>query len=147
MKNFFILFAAVALMAMTACNEKPAKENANQPAVEKAGKKLEKIDPSKTKAVNLEKVGPTEDGKDHEIAHFKTKEYDVNVVNLADGTMRVTLKGGDGDQVYESKNCRYQGKNYLMQTTDGKNILLTADEGRIAIMDKKQIIYTGKAEQ
>ena len=38
MKKFSILFAAVALMAMTACNEKPAKNevnaDANAPATE-----------------------------------------------------------------------------------------------------------------
>ena len=95
----------------------------------------------------LEKVGPTEDGKDHNVAQFKTKEYDVTVDQLANGTMRVALKGASGDQSYESNNCRKQGDSYLMQTPDGKNILLNAKEGKIVIMDKKKIIYSGIAQQ
>lgn len=142
MKKFFILFAAVAMLAMTACNDKPAKENAEKQ--EKVGiEKIEKLDDSKIKTVKMEKVGPTEDGKDHNVAQFKTKEYEVTVDNLADGTMRVTLKGADGDQVYESKNCRVQGDSYLMQTTDGKNILLNSKEGKIVILNKKEIVYSG----
>ena len=150
MKKFLIICAAVAV-AMTACNKKPADDkalNKDEAAIEKVEKDVKKVDDSKMKSVaKLEKVGPTEDGKDHNVAQFKTKEYDVTVDQLANGTMRVALKGASGDQNYESNNCRKQGDSYLMQTTDGKNILLNAKEGKIVIMDKKQIIYSGIAQQ
>lgn len=150
MKKFLIIFAAVAV-AMTACNKKPADEkalNKDEAAVENVDKDVKKIDGSKMKSVaKLEKVGPTEDGKDHSVAQFKTAEYDVTVDQLANGTMRVALKGPKGDQNYESNNCRKQGDSFLMQTTDGKNILLNAKEGKIVILNKKEIIYSGIAQQ
>lgn len=150
MKKFLILCAAVAL-AMTACNKKPVDEktqNKQEATTENTNMKVEKLDASQMKSVaKMEKVGPTEDSKDHNVAQFKTNEYDVTVDHLADGTMRVTLKGGSGDQVYESKNSRLQGDSYLMQTTDGKNILLNAKEGKIVILNKKEIVYSGIAKQ
>ena len=66
MKKFSILIAAVAMMAMTACNEKPAKvtDQAAKPAdsvqVDSANKKAPKID--------VEHAKPTEDGKDHTVS-------------------------------------------------------------------------------
>lgn len=149
MKKFLIIFAAVAVV-MTACNKKPADvktSNKDEAAMEKVEKASKKVDDLKMKsAAKLEKVGPTEDGKDHNVAQFKTKEYDVTVDQLADGKMRVALKGSNGDQNYESNNCRKQGDSYLMQTTDGKNILLNAKDGKIVIMNKKEIIYSGIAD-
>ena len=148
MKKFLILFAAVTLLATTACNEKPAKdEKAKIEKTAPENQPLKKIDPKAAKAAPMTKVGPTEDGKDHMLADFNTKEYNVKLENLANGTMRVTLKGGNGDQVYESNNCRVQGDSYLMQTTDGKNILMNAKEGKIVILNKKEIVYSGIAVQ
>ena len=143
MKKIMILLAAVALMAMTACNEKPAKDaQTKENATEKVEAKAEQ--PSTVKVSPLDKPQPTEDGKDHTVAEFNTKEYQVKVENLADGTYRVTLnKDGKADQVYETKNCRLQGKTCLMHTDDGKNILINGDKGQIVIMDKKEIIYKG----
>lgn len=150
MKKLFILFAAVALMSMTACNEKPAKgdsQSENAPAtIEQtttAGDSVKAV-----KVTPMEKPKPTEDGKDHTVAQFNTKEYQVTVENLADGTYRVSLaKDGKNDQVYETKNCRIQGDGYLMQTSDGKNILINGKEGKIVILNDKQILYSGVANQ
>lgn len=146
MKKILILFAAVALTAMTACNQKPAKNNADQDSTNV--NKVERIDQSKLKTLknSMEKIGPTEDGKDHNMAKFKTAEYEVSVDNLANGIVRVTLKGTDGEQVYESKNCRGQDGGYLMRTTDGKNIMVNGKEGKIVILGEKDIIYKGQAE-
>ena len=143
MKKIMILLAAVALMATTACNEKPAKEaQTKEIATEKAEAKAEQ--PSTVKVSPLDKPQPTEDGKDHTVAEFNTKEYQVKVENLADGTYRVTLsKDGKAEQVYATKNCRVQGKACLMHTDDGKNILINGDKGQIVIMNKKEIIYKG----
>lgn len=144
MKKFFILFAAVAMIAMTACNQKPAKDNADQSASD-AVNKVEKVDQSKLKTAKskLEKVAPTADGKSEILAQFKTKEYEVTMENIGDGTVRVTLKGENDNQVYESKNCRVQGDGYLMQTSDKKNILLNGVEKKIVIIGEKDIIYKG----
>lgn len=141
MKKIMILLAAVALMAMTACNEKPAKDvQTKENAIEKAEVKAD----STVKVSPMDKAQPTEDGKDHTVCEFNTKEYQVKVENLADGTYRVTLnKDGKADQVYETKNCRIQGNAYLMHTEDGKNILINGDKGQIVIMNKNEIIYKG----
>ena len=145
MKKIMILLAAVALMAMTACNEKPAKETQTKEiATEKAETEAKAEQPSTVKVSPLDKPQPTEDGKDHTVAEFNTKEYQVKVENLADGTYRVTLsKDGKAEQVYATKNCRVQGKACLMHTDDGKNILINGDKGQIVIMNKKEIIYKG----
>jgi hypothetical protein len=148
MKKFSILFAAVALMAMTACNEKATQgdaQNENAPAT-----KTEQVAKDSTKAVTvapMEKAEPTDDGKDHTVAQFNTKEYQVTVENLADGTYRVSMaKDGKNEQVYETKNCRIQGDGYLMQTEDGKNILINGKKGQIVILSEKEILYKGQAE-
>ena len=62
MKKFLILFAAGALMLMTACNEKPAKNDAED---SKNPASTEQVDSTKAPKVNVEKAAPTEDGKDH----------------------------------------------------------------------------------
>ena len=147
MKKSLIYLAAVALMAMSACNEKPAKDNGdstNAPATEMKAKD----NPAAAQdAPKMEKPAPTADGKDHTVAQFNTKEYQVTVENLADGTYRVKLaKDGKEDQVYETKNCRIQGNAYVMQTNDGKNILINGDKGQIVIMTKNEILYKGAAE-
>ncbi len=142
MKKYFILFAAVALMAMTACNEKPAKtEKAEAPATEQ-------VDTAKNAAqpkVNVEKAAPTEDGKDHTVAEFNTKENQIRLENLADGTFRLSIwkigqdKNGDADQVVESKKCVLQGGGYVMQAGDGKNYLIDTKKNRVVMLDKKNI--------
>lgn len=150
MKKSFILFAAVALMAMTGCN-KPVEDNSNANKTEteqvektpaKGGDSVSTI-----KVKPMEKAAPTTDGKDHTVAQFNTKEYEVTVENLADGTYRVSLmKDGKADKVYESKNCRIQGDSYLMQTSDGINVLINGKEGKIVVMNNKDIIYSGTSK-
>lgn len=146
MKKSLILLAAVAMMTMTACNEKPAKDNAegaNAPATEMKAQG----DPAAAQEPKMEKPEPTADGKDHIVSQFDTKEYHVTVENLADGTYRVKLtKDGKDDQVYETKNCRIQGKAFVMQTDDGKNILINGEKGQIVIMSKNEILYKGAKE-
>ena len=150
MKKFFILFAAVALMAMTACNEKPARQAAEgeQPATEQA----DTAKSGKKPVVDVEKAKPTEDGKDHIVGEFKTKEYQVRIENLADGTYRVSMwkanqdKSEKPDQMAESKKCVMKDGAYLMQTADGKNYVISTKAGSesLIIMDEKGIIYSGK---
>ena len=150
MKKLFILFAAVALMAMTACNEKPAKNNeegaANAPATEQ-------VDTSKANAdapkINVDKAQPTEDGKDHVAAEFSNKDYQVRLENLADGTYRVSMwkagqdKSGKPERVAETKNCVMKDGNYLMKTDDGTIYIIKTQKGaeQITIMNKEKIIY------
>ncbi len=150
MKKFSILFAAVALMAMTACNEKPAKNEANADANAPA---TEQVDTAQAK-VMVEKAAPTEDGKDHVAVEFADKEYQVRLENLADGTYRLSLwkvgqdKSGKPEQVVESKKCVMDKSNYLMKGEDGKNYIIRAKAGQEAliIMDKSGVVYpkTGK---
>lgn len=150
MKKFSILLAAVALMAMTACNEKDAKNNENAQGnateqVEKAaGKAGDSV--SAVKVEPMEKAAPTADGKDHTVAKFNTKEYEVTVENLANGNYRVTMKDGKADKVYETANCRIQGESYLMQTADGTNVLINGKDGKIVVMNKSGIIYKGASK-
>lgn len=150
MKKISILFAAVALMAMTACNEKPAKNEVNADANAPA---TEQVDSAQAK-VTVEKAAPTEDGKDHVAVEFADKEYQVRLENLADGTYRLSLwkvgqdKSGKPEQVVESKKCVMDKSNYLMKGDDGKNYIIRANAGQEAliIMDKSGVIYpkTGK---
>lgn len=151
MKKSLILFAAVALMAMTACNEKSAKDGND-----KAAPAVEQVDSSKNAAnqpkVDVERAKPTEDGKDHTVAEFNTKEYQMRLENLADGTYRMTLwkagqdKSGKPEQVIETKQCAMNGDNYLMQDKDGKSYVINAKAGaeELVIMDDKGFIYNGK---
>lgn len=139
MKKLSILIAAVAMMAMTACNEKPAKNDANTsvPATEQT-------DTATTAPkVNVQKAAPTKDGKDHTVAEFKTKEYQVKLENLADGTFRLTYN----DQVVEAKQCVMQKDNYLMKDESGKVYIVKSTNGseELTIMDNKNIIYHGGA--
>lgn len=154
MKKLSILFAAVALMAMTACNEKPAKttDDAN-----KAPAATEQVDTAKQAEpkVNVERAKPTEDGKDHTVAEFNTKEYQVRLENLADGTFRLSLwdagkdKSGEPKEKIETKNCVMQGGNYLMKSDDGKMYIIKAKAGaeQITIMTNKAIEYNGNASK
>ena len=122
MKKLFILIAAVALMATTACNEKPAKgsDNATEQVQQAPGQAGDAA--SAVKVAPMEKAAPTADGK-----------------------YRVTLaKGGKADKVYESANCRIQGDSYLMQTEDGVNVLINGKDGKIVVMNETEIIYRGQ---
>ena len=149
MKKISMLIAALALVAMTACNEKPAKGDTQN---ENVAPKTEQVEAAKdgvkaTKVEPMKKPEPTTDGKDHTVAQFNTKEYQVTVENLADGTYRVSLaKDGKNEQVYETKNCRIQGDGYLMQTDDGKSLLINGKDGKIVILDKKEILYKGSSK-
>lgn len=150
MKKFFILIAAVAIMAMTACNEKPAKASgdANAPA-------SQQVDTTKNvqPKLNVERAKPTDDGKDHTVAVFNTKEYQTRLENLADGTYRLSLwnagkdKNGAPDQKVETKQCVLQGSNYLMKADDGKVYIISAKAGseQLTIMTEKEIVYNGKS--
>ena len=152
MKKLFILTAAVALMAMTACNEKPAKEGEqlNAPATEQidtanGGQAKPKID--------VEKAAPTADGKDHVVAEFNTKEYQMRLENLADGTYRVSMwkagqdKSGTPEKLAESKKCVMKDGGYLMKTDDGTIYVINTKAGaeNITIMNGKGIVYNGNA--
>ncbi len=152
MKKLFILTAAVALMAMTACNEKPAKEGEqlNAPATEQidtanGGQAKPKID--------VEKAAPTADGKDHVVAEFNTKEYQMRLENLADGTYRVSMwkagqdKSGTPEKLAESKKCVMKDGGYLMKTDDGTIYVISTKAGaeNITIMNDKGIVYNGNA--
>ena len=152
MKKLFILTAAVAMMAMTACNEKPAKEGEqlNAPATEQidtanGGQAKPKID--------VEKAAPTADGKDHVVAEFNTKEYQMRLENLADGTYRVSMwkagqdKSGTPEKLAESKKCVMKDGGYLMKTDDGTIYVINTKAGaeNITIMNDKGIVYNGNA--
>ncbi|MBR5169006.1 MAG: hypothetical protein IKW85_00380 [Muribaculaceae bacterium] len=152
MKKLTILLAAVALMAMTACNEKPAKNEAqgdkNAPT--------EKVDTTKQKVEvkpNVESPTPTADGKDHVLTEFNTKEYQVRLENMADGSYRISLwkagkdKSAAPDEVAQSKNCKLSGKEYLMKCDDGKTYLIKGEPGKelLSIVTDKSIVYMGNA--
>ncbi len=142
MKNFSIIIAAVALMTMTACNEKPAKDSADKENAAATEQVETKADANAPKIAPMEKAAPTEDGKDHVVSEFNTKDYQVTVENLADGTYRVRLsKDGKVDKEYLSKNCRIQGKNYVMETVDGCKMIIGSDKGQILIIKDKEIVY------
>ena len=142
MKKFSIIIAAVALMTMTACNEKPAKDNADKENAAATEQVETKADADAPKIAPMEKAAPTEDGKDHVVSEFNTKDYQVTVENLADGTYRVRLsKDGKVDKEYLSKNCRIQGKNYVMETVDGCKMIIGSDKGQILIIKDKEIVY------
>lgn len=148
MKKFFILVAAVAMMAMTACNEKPAKADANE-----QNNATEQVDSAKldksTAKVDVERAKPTEDGKDHTVAEFNTPDYQVRLENLADGTYRVSLwkvgqdKAGKPEQVAETKQCVMKDDNYLMKTADGTIYVINATSGaeQLTIMKGNEMIY------
>ena len=142
MKKFSIIIAAVALMTMTACNEKPAKDSADKENAAATEQVETKADADAPKIAPMEKAAPTEDGKDHVVSEFNTKDYQVTVENLADGTYRVRLsKDGKVDKEYLSKNCRIQGKNYVMETVDGCKMIIGSDKGQILIIKVKEIVY------
>ena len=153
MKKLFILSAAVALMAMTACNEKPAKEGEQQqnaPATEQVDTAQGAQDKPK---IDVEKAEPTKDGKDHTVAEFNTKEYQVRLENLADGTYRVSMwkagqdKSGAPEKLGESKKCVMKDGGYLMKTDDGTVYVINTKAGaeKITIMNDKGIVYNGDA--
>ena len=152
MKKLFILTAAVALMAMTACNEKPAKEGEqlNTPATEQ----IDTANGGQTKPkIDVEKAAPTADGKDHVVAEFNTKEYQLRLENLADGTYRVSMwkagqdKSGTPEKLAESKKCVMKDGGYLMKTDDGTIYVINTKAGaeNITIMNDKGIVYNGNA--
>lgn len=147
MKKFSILCAVLAMMAMTACNEKTEKnaEETNQPV---ATEQVDTANKGTSPTVKVEHAKPTEDGKDHNVAEFKTDKYQVKLVNLADGTYQLSLdEGGNANQVIETKNCVMQGGNYLMKADDGKVYIITVKENaqQLTIMTDKEILYNGKA--
>lgn len=145
MKKLSFLIAAMALMLMAACNEKAAKsDDAKSPATEQADQQDNTA--ASGPKVSVEKAAPTDDGKDHAVAEFSTKDYQVKLENLADGTYRLSLsKGGKAEQVVETKQCVMQKDNYLMKDESGKAYIIktTAGSEELTIMDKKQIIYHG----
>ena len=152
MKKLSILIAAIALMAMTACNEKPAKD-AGQSDDGKTGMATEQVDSAKQNhpMVSVEKATPTEDGKDHTVAEFNTKDYQVKLENLADGTYRLSMwkagldKSAKPDRLVETKKCVLQGDNYLMKDDEGQNYIIKGASGseEITIMNSKAIVYHG----
>ena len=146
MKKFFILFAAVALMAMTACNEKPAKNGAEG---DQNASATEQVDSTNADKVNVERAKPTEDGKDHIVAEYDVKDYQVRLENLADGTYRISLwkigqdKSDKPEQVAETKECVMNDSEYLMKTADGTIYVISAKKGaeQLTIMKDDKILY------
>lgn len=151
MKKIFILFAAVAMMAMTACNEKPAKNgqennDATVPATEQTDSAKQNNQAVK---IDVERAKPTEDGKDHIAAEFNTADYQVRLENLADGTFRISMwkigqdKSSKPEQVAESKQCVMKDDGYLMQTKDGTIYVINAKKGseQLTIMKDDKILY------
>lgn len=152
MKKIFILLATSALVMLTACNEKPAKnqdvqQGEAQPAAT-AGP-TDKAANGKAPVVNVEHAAPTQDGKDHTVAEFNTKDLQVRLENLADGTFRLSTwklgqdKSSKPEQVVETKQCVMQGGNYLMKDNAGKVYIISNKAGaeQLTIMDNKKIIY------
>lgn len=155
MKKLTILFAAVALLAMTACNEKhqPANstDSAKKPATteQKAPEANDTVKPK----VNVDRPKPTSDGKDKVVAEFAdAKGSQVKLVNNADGSIHLMLweKGQDKDGApkYDvlSKNCAMDKENYLMQCEDGKMCVVKLQTGaeEVTIMSGNQILYASK---
>ncbi len=148
MKKYLILIAAVALMAMTACNKKPAKETDAEKAATEQVDAAQDSAAAKTK-VAVEHAAPTADGKDHVVAEYKTKDYQLKLENLADGTYRLSMwkagqdKSGKPEQVVETKQCVMQADNYLMKGDDGKVYVINAAAGaeQFTIMNDKEILH------
>ncbi len=154
MKKLFIISAAVAMLAMTACNEKPAKATDATENEEKTA--IEKIDSTKQKAiVDVKKAAPTEDGKDHTVAEFNTPEYQIRLENLADGNFRLSMwkpgadKSGKPDQEVKTKKCVMQKDNYLMKAEDGQVYVIksTAGSEELTIMNQNKIVYHGNGKK
>ena len=155
MKKLTILFAAVAMLAMTACNEKHQPANSTDSAKKPAAteqKAPEANDAAKPK-VNVEKPKPTSDGKDKVVAEFAdAKGSQVKLVNNADGSIHLMVweKGQDksGAPKFDvlSKNCAMDKDNYLMQSEDGKTCVVCTKNGAedVTIMSGQQIIYSSK---
>ena len=149
MKKFSILIAAVAMMAMTACNEKPAKNSGNAAGEAASVERADTAAPAGNVKVSVERAKPTDDGKDHVVAEFAESTYQVKLENLADGTYRISLwkagqdKNGKPEVVAETKNCLYDSKSYMMETADGKRYLVNTTKGaeQLVIMDGDNIIY------
>jgi len=140
---------------MTACNEKPAKNGeANAPATEQVDANKQDAAQANAPKVDVQKAEPTADGKDHTVAEFNTKEYQVRLENLADGTYRLSLwkpgqdKSAKAEQVVETKKCVMQGKNYLMKSDDNKVYVINgkSDAEELTIMDEKNITYHGEGK-
>lgn len=154
MKKLTILFAAVALMAMTACNEKPAENNA-APADAKAPTKTEQQtpaadNPADQPKVNVEHIKATNDGKEAAMAEFTdAKGTKVKLVNKGDGTVnvRIWVNGKDAPAFdVDSKNCVTGDKNYMLQSADGTTVILVTEPGKenVTVMKGKQIAYSTK---
>ena len=138
---------------MTACNEKPAKEGEQQnnaPATEQ----IDTAQGAQAKPkIDVQRAEPTKDGKDHVVAEFNTKEYQVSLENLADGTYRVSMwkigedKSGKPEKLAETKKCVMKDGGYLMKTDDGTVYIINAKAGaeNVTIMNDKGIVYNGKA--
>ena len=154
MKKLTILIAAVALMVMTACNEKIQEKKANDA---KAPANTEQKAPDSTGVkqpkVNVERPQPTSDGKDKVLAEFvDAKGSQVKLENKADGTIHLSIwtKGQDknGAPKYDvlTKNCVMNKDNYLMQGADGVSYVVKTTSGaeHVAIMSQKEVIYDSK---
>ena len=101
----------------------------------------------------MQRAEPTKDGKDHVVAEFNTKEYQLRLENLADGTYRVSMwkagedKSGKPEKLAETKKCVMKDGGYLMKTDDGTVYIINAKAGaeNVTIMNDKGIVYNGNA--
>ena len=155
MKKITILFAAAALLATTACNEKFEKPaaNGNDSTVKTEQQAAPKDSAAKSPKINVERPKPTSDGKDKVVGEFTDANgYQVKLVNNADGAIHLSVwkPGQDKSSLPQynvvTKNCVMGKDNYMMKGEDGKSYVvnLTSDGGEIFIMSNNTILYSSK---
>lgn len=147
MKKFSIILVAMALIAMVSCKkENAAQGNEGAAKTEQVDTKGPKISP------DVKKAAPTEDGKDHTLCEFNTKEYHVLLENLADGSFRLSMwkagqdKSGKPEQEVTCKKAASQGQTFVMDDENGKKYMITATPGQesIYIVEGNKFAYQGK---
>ena len=152
MKKLTILFAAVVLMAMTACNErvadnKSASDDAKAPAKTEQQAPEAKGSENQVK-VNVQRIEPTKDGKEAVMAQFTdAKGAKVTLANKGDGSvsLKIWLKGQDGNPTYsaDTKECVAGEDNYMLKSNDGSVYVITTKKGNetVTVMKDNQIAY------
>lgn len=152
MKKFSIILIAMAMIAMTSCKKEKA-EQAEQAKTSNSAPKTEQVEKNGPKiSPDVKKAAPTADGKDHTLCEFNTKEYQLRLENLADGTFRLSMwktgqdKSSTPDQVINCKKAAYQGETFVMDEGNGKKYLITSTPGQesIFIVQGDKFLYQGK---
>ena len=147
MKKLSIILVAMVLIAMTACKKEKTEQGTNNKAqTEQVDKNGPKISP------DVKKAAPTEDGEDHMLCEFNTKEYQIRLENMADGTFRLSMwkvgqdKSETPEQVVNCKKAVSQGQTYVMDDGNGKQYMITGIPGKesIYIVEGNKFVYQGK---